>query len=211
MRVPGEGCRIDAQAGPMTWAHDRRLDAVLAALRAIGAETVLDLGCGDGALLVPLAREPAIRRIVGVDLSAEALDALRKRLSAASDEVRRKVELVHGSMTEANAGFAGFDAAVLVETIEHIEPDRLSQLERAVFGDMRPKAVVVTTPNSDFNARLGVPGQRLRHPDHHFEWGGAKFRTWAGGVAQRNGYEVGFEDLGGGTQMALFRRPAGPG
>ena len=184
---------------------------MLAALRAVGAETVLDLGCGDGALLVPLAQEPAIRRIVGVDVSADALDALRQRLSAASDEVRRKVDLVHGSMTEANAAFAGFDAAVLVETIEHIEPDRLSQLERAVFGDMRPKSVVVTTPNSDFNARLGVPSQRLRHPDHRFEWGGAKFRAWAGGVAQRNGYEVGFEDLAGGTQMALLRRPAGPG
>jgi small RNA 2'-O-methyltransferase len=190
----------------MTWMHDQRLDAVLAALRAVGAETVLDLGCGDGPLLMRLVHEPEVRRIVGVDVSAEALQALRKALSAASDKQRGKVELVHGSMTEGGEALAGFDAAVLVETIEHIEPDRLSLLERAVFRDMAPKSVIITTPDSDFNALLGVPGHRMRHRDHRFEWGRARFRSWAGGVAQRNAYEVGFEALAGGTQMALFTR-----
>ena len=201
----------------MTWMHEQRLAAVLAALRAVGAETVLDLGCGDGPLLLRLAQEPAIRRIVGVDLSAEALERLRTSLSAVADDVRRKVELVHGSMTEANEALTGFDAAVLVETIEHIDPDRLSLLERAVFRDMRPKSVIITTPNSDFNALLGVPRHRLRHCDHRFEWGRAKFQSWAGGVAQRHAYTVSFEDVagdhwasGGATQMALFRRQAAP-
>jgi small RNA 2'-O-methyltransferase len=192
----------------MTWMHDRRLDAVLAALRAAGAQTVLDLGCGDGALLVRLAEEPAVRRIVGVDVSAGALEVVRKRLGAAPEAVRGKVELRHGSLTEAGEALRGFDAAVLVETMEHIEPDRLSLLERAVFRDLRPRSVVITTPNSDFNALLGVPDHRMRHRDHRFEWGGAKFRAWAGGVAQRNGYAVTFEDVAGGTQMALFTRAA---
>ena len=189
----------------MTWAHERRLEVVLAALRAAGAETVLDLGCGDGPLLVRLAHEASIRRIVGVDVSAEALEALRKRLSAAPEEVREKVELRHASMTEASPGLTGFDAAILVETIEHVEPDRLSLVERAVFRHMHPASVIVTTPNSDYNALLGVPGHRMRHPDHRFDWGGARFRAWAGGVAKRNGYEVTCEKVAGGTQMAVFR------
>lgn len=192
----------------MTWMHDQRVNAVLAALRAAGARSILDLGCGDGALLMRLAEEPAVRRIVGVDVSAEALDVLRKRLGAAPDAVRSKVELRHGSLTEAGEALRGFDAAVLVETIEHIEPDRLSLLERAVFRDMRPGAVIVTTPNSDFNALLGVPGHRMRHRDHRFEWSGTRFRAWADGVARRNGYEVTFEDVIGGTQMALFTNAA---
>ena len=199
----------------MTWLHEQRLGAVLAALQAVGAETILDLGCGEGPLLIRLAQEPAIGRIVGVDLSAQALEKLRLRLATAPDEIRGKVELVHGSMTEANEAFTGFDAAVLVETIEHIDPHRLSLLERAVFGDMSPKSVIITTPNSDCNALLGVPGHRLRHRDHRFEWGQAKFRSWADGVARRNGYEVTFEAVagahsthGGATQMALFTRPA---
>lgn len=188
----------------MTWMHDQRLEAVLGALRSVGAETVLDLGCGDGPLLVRLAHEPAIRRIVGMDVSADALNALRKRLAAAPEDVRCKVELRHASMTEAS-GLTGFDAAILVETIEHIEPDKLSLVERAVFRDMRPATVIITTPNSDFNALLGVPGHRMRHPDHRFEWGSARFRAWAGGVARRNGYEAACENVAGGTQMAVFR------
>jgi small RNA 2'-O-methyltransferase len=200
----------------MTWLHEQRLAAVTAALRAIGAETVLDLGCGDGALLVRLAEDPAVKRIVGLDVSAQALQDLDAKLSTAAPNVRQKVELVHGSMTEPSLALSGFDAAVLVETIEHIDPDRLSLLERAVFRDMTPGAVIITTPNSDFNGMLGVPAHRFRHRDHRFEWGRAKFRTWCSGVAQRNGYEVMFEDempgaqfaYGGATQMAQFRKKA---
>lgn len=195
----------------MTWMHDQRLDAVLGALRSVGAETVVDLGCGDGPLLIRLAHEVTIRRIVGMDVSADALDVLRKRLAAAPEEVRCKVELRHASMTEASEGLIGFDAAILVETIEHIEPDKLSLVERAVFRDMRPESVIITTPNSDFNALLGVPGHRMRHRDHRFEWGSARFRAWAGGVARRNGYAVACENVAGGTQMAVFSLAVGAG
>lgn len=194
----------------MTWMHDQRLEAVIEGLRAAGAETIVDLGCGDGPLLVRLAHEPGIGRIVGVDVSADALDALRMRLAAAPEEIRDKVELRHGSMTEAGT-LTGFDAAILVETIEHIEPDRLSQVERAVFGEMRPACAIITTPNSDFNALLGVPGHRMRHRDHRFEWGSARFRGWAGGVARRNGYAVTCDNVAGGTQMAVFRLALGAG
>ena len=83
----------------------------------------------------------------------------------------------------------------------------------AVFRAMRPATVVITTPNADFNALLGVPGHRLRRPDHRFEWGRARFRCWAEGVARRNGYAVACRDLagahplhGGASQMALFER-----
>jgi small RNA 2'-O-methyltransferase len=140
-----------------TWLHEQRIEAVMAAVRALGAETVLDLGCGDGALLIRLAEEPAIRRIVGMDVSVEALASLKARLLAAPEDARGKVELVNRSLTERGHAFAGFDAAILVETIEHIDPACLSVVERAVLEDIRPAAVVITTPNSDFNALLGVP------------------------------------------------------
>jgi hypothetical protein len=158
---------------------------------------VLDLGCGDGDLLVRLVSEPQIDRIVGVDLSRDRLDRLRARLAALGENSARRVDLVHGSMTEGGAALAGFDCALLVETIEHIEPDRLSVLERSVFGAMRPATVVITTPNADFNPLLGVPTDRFRHPDHRFEWGRAKFRRWADGVAERNRYHVVCSDLAG--------------
>jgi hypothetical protein len=122
------------------------------------------------------------------------------------------VDLVHRSMTKNGAALMGFDCAVLIETIEHIDPERLSCLERAVFAEMRPANVVVTTPNAEFNPLLGVPSHRFRHPDHRFKWDRARFRRWARGLAARNGYRVDCQDiaglhgaLGGASQMAVFQ------
>src|SRR5690606_18101978 len=117
------------------------------------------------------------------------------------------------SLSEPRPSLSGFDAAILVETIEHVDPDRLSHVERSVFHEMRPSTAVITTPNRDFNPLLGVPPHRYRHPDHRFEWGRAKFRTWVEGVARRGGYAAQCSDVagahpvhGGASQMAVFRR-----
>jgi 3' terminal RNA ribose 2'-O-methyltransferase Hen1 len=195
-----------------TFLHEQRLEAVHEIVRAIAPRTLLDLGCGDGALLTRLVGEACIERIVGIDLSKDALDRLRARLDEVADgRPATQVELIHGSMTDVGPDICGFDCAVLVETIEHIDPERLSVVERALFGQMRPKSVVVTTPNAEFNPLLGVPQGRFRHPGHRFEWDRAKFRRWAEGVAARNGYRVvcsdiagGHPDLGGASQMAVF-------
>ncbi len=196
--------------------HHERLDAVQRAVSVRGARKVLDLGCGDGDLLTRLAGDEHYRRLVGVDPSREALRRLRDRLDGlVVGEKHCHVELVHGSMTEALAGLIGFDCATLVESIEHVDPRHLSLLERALFESLRPAAVVMTTPNADFNPLLGLPPGEFRHPGHRFEWGRAKFRGWCRGVAARNDYHVACSDLagvdaihGGASQMAVFDRPA---
>ncbi|MEC5293318.1 methyltransferase domain-containing protein [Aurantimonas sp. C2-6-R+9] len=194
-----------------TWLHEQRLEAARAVIRDSGACTVLDLGCGDGDLLTRLATESQIERIVGVDLCRDALGRLRVRLDALKGGDTAKVDLIHGSMMDGGAALSGFDCAILIETIEHVDPERLSVMERAVFAEMRPQTVVITTPNAEFNPLLGVPSRRFRHPDHRFEWDRARFRRWACGVAARNGYDVVFHDiagrhpaLGGASQMAVF-------
>lgn len=159
-----------------------------------------------------LARSPDIERVVGIDPSAAALQALRCKLRQISTKTAEKVDLIQDSITEPIDPLAGFDAAVLLETIEHIDPDRLSLVERTVLHGISPATVIITTPNADFNTLLGVPKHRFRHFDHRFEWGRAKFRSWADGVAQRNDYSVRFTDIagahplyGGATQMAVFQ------
>lgn len=101
----------------------------------------------------------------------------------------------------------------MVETIEHVEPSALSGVEHAVFALLCPTLVVMTTPNSEYNVRYGLAEGEIRQPDHRFEWGRARFASWAGGVGRRNGYGVemsmiGRPDprLGSPTQMATFRR-----
>jgi 3' terminal RNA ribose 2'-O-methyltransferase Hen1 len=193
--------------------HGLRLDTVLQELLRCGARSVLDLGCGGGELLLRLAREAQFRRIVGMDISADVLRAARELLQAEPGALAQRVELVEASFAEPDARFAGFDAAALVETIEHIDAHRLSSVERAVFGTFRPATVVITTPNSEYNPIHGAPAGSFRHPDHRFEWPRAKFRDWARGVAGRNGYRAAFgdigepdPDLGSPTQMAVLSR-----
>jgi len=192
-----------------TWWHAERLCAVQAELHAGPLARVLDLGCGDGDLFVRLAADPDITELVGIDICAKSLETLQSRLEITTGTVDVRL----GSMTEPDGDLAGFDCALLVETIEHIDPDRLSRLERALFTTLRPGRVVITTPNAEFNPLLGVPPGRFRHPDHRFEWDRARFRRWGRRAARAAGYGVAFRDiagchpeLGGASQMAVFRR-----
>ncbi len=178
-----------------------------------GVASVVDLGCGSGALLARLADEPQFTKIVGVDISGAALISAEQNLGDRLSRADDRLSLLHGSFTDEDPRLVGFDAAVLLEAIEHIDPDRLSTVERAVFGYFRARLVLVTTPNREYNDLYGQPEERLRHPDHRFEWSRARFQSWAGGVAARNGYEVTFAGIGWehpvrgcSTQMARFER-----
>ncbi|GAA1320824.1 hypothetical protein GCM10020360_25520 [Nonlabens tegetincola] len=199
----------------------QRRDAVHAQLTKLGAASVLDMGCGQGALLAPLARDPRITRLVGADVSARALDQAARRLGleSAPDALRNKVGLIQASLTYRDDRLAGFDAIVLMEVIEHLDLERLPVAERTVFADARPKHVLVTTPNVEYNAAYpGLAAGELRNHDHRFEWTRAEFSAWAERVASAHGYSVEFagigpEDtaLGAATQLAVFSREAGAG
>jgi 3' terminal RNA ribose 2'-O-methyltransferase Hen1 len=204
-------------AGEHARLRDLRLTAVLGALRASGARRVLDLGCGDGRLLAGLLQDGQFEQIVGVDASTAALEraARRLRLAEMAPRQRARIGLLQGALTYSDRRLAGYDAAVLMEVIEHVDRDRLGALEQAVFGAAAPPTVIVTTPNAEYNVRYPglAPGAR-RHPDHRFEWGRDEFRGWAGAVAGRHGYTAAFEPVGAEdpragppTQLAILSRP----
>jgi 3' terminal RNA ribose 2'-O-methyltransferase Hen1 len=194
----------------------RRRAAVLAVLTEAGAHRVLDLGCGDGALLRDLLAEPRFTEIVGVDVSASALAVARKRLDRLTERQLARITLRQSALTYTDTTLAGYDAAVLMEVIEHVDPSRLPALERSVFGTAGPATVVVTTPNAEHNVRFpNLPAGRYRHPDHRFEWTRAQFADWADPVAQRYGYQVRYlpvgdddPEVGPPTQLAEFTRMA---
>ena len=196
--------------------NELRLGMVAAALKATGAKRVVDLGCGEGKLLQELLKERQFEEIVGMDVAFRSLEIAKDRLRLDDLPARQqsRIRLLHGSLTYRDKRFAGFDAAAVVEVIEHLDPPRLAAFERVLFEFARPTTVVVTTPNREYNVVWPtLAAGALRHEDHRFEWTRAEFQAWAVGLAQRFGYTVEFRpvgpehaDLGSPTQMGVFQK-----
>jgi 3' terminal RNA ribose 2'-O-methyltransferase Hen1 len=196
--------------------HDQRLSAVLVVLKSFGAKRVLDLGCGEGRLLRLLLEDRAFEEIVGMDVSFRALEAAKRRLKLdhLPAMVRDRLRLVHGSLMYRDSRLTGFDAAAVVEVIEHLDAPRLAAFERVLFEFAKPRVVILTTPNVEYNVKWEtLPAGKFRHKDHRFEWTRAQLQEWAGGIGERFGYQVRFlpvgdpdPALGTPTQMAIFTR-----
>jgi 3' terminal RNA ribose 2'-O-methyltransferase Hen1 len=196
--------------------NEQRLESVLGAVRATGAKRVLDLGCGEGKLIAAMLKEQGIDQVVGMDVSHRSLEIAAKRLhlDSMAPRQRERVELIQGSLTYRDARLSGFDAACVLEVIEHLEPSRLHSFERVLFAHAQPRVVIVTTPNVEHNVRFEtLPAGQLRHRDHRFEWTRAEFARWCDSVGDHYGYSpaisgIGTDDpeVGSPTQMAVFTR-----
>jgi 3' terminal RNA ribose 2'-O-methyltransferase Hen1 len=203
----------DALETPLSL-NDQRLGSVMAALRASGAKRVLDLGCGEGKLIRDLLKEKQFEEIVGLDVSIRSLEVAKRRLKLERlpTAQARRITLMHGSLTYRDKRLEGFDAAAVVEVVEHLDPPRLSAFERVLFQFAKPRTVVLTTPNREYNVKWEtLAAGKFRHSDHRFEWTRLEFQAWARGIAERFGFQVRFvavgledEKLGAPTQMGIF-------
>ncbi|MDE0425122.1 MAG: 3' terminal RNA ribose 2'-O-methyltransferase Hen1 [Candidatus Poribacteria bacterium] len=196
--------------------NEIRLQRVAEALKQCGAKRVLDLGCGEGKLLRKLLHEKQFEEIVGMDVSHRALKIAQERLhyDQLPENQRKRLRLFQGSLTYRDTRLAGYDAAAVIEVIEHLDLPRLAAFERVLFEFARPGTVVLTTPNREYNVKFeNLQGGRFRHKDHRFEWTRDEFQSWATRISERFSYAVAFhpigpttEDVGAPTQMVVFTR-----
>ena len=213
------GVNVDGEtAGPETPVrlNDARMAAVAGVLRDSAAVRILDLGCGEGRLIRELLPFPQFKEIVGVDASVRTIEiaARRLKLGRLPGAQQDRVTLLHGALTYRDRRLEGYDAAAVVEVIEHLDPARLRAFEKVVFQFARPRLVIVTTPNREYNVLFdALPADRLRHADHRFEWTRAEFAEWADRVAADWGYTATYQPVGEvdethgpPTQMAVFER-----
>ena len=188
-----------------------RIDTVAQNLVERGAKRVLDIGCGGGALTRTLVGEPDIEHVLALDASALALEHAERRMRRMPEDLKAKVKLVQGPASAIDPRWKTYDAAALVEFIEHIDPERWPPIERAVFAIAHPKTVIVTSPNREYNTLYGLSPDQRRHKDHRFEWDRDEFGQWATGCAAAHRYEVDIEGIGSAdpvhgspTLMAVF-------
>ena len=201
-----------------------RIDYVVKTLSSLKdtVKSVVDLGCGEGKLLVALAMTQHFNKLAGLDVALRPLQIakykLRKALRSShpystTGNPDAFVQLYHGSATYRDARIEGFDAAVATEVIEHLDPYRLDMFEKVVFGRVHPCCVIVTTPNIEFNAKFVDMKTKFRHRDHQFEWTRAEFASWCQAIGVKYDYKtvlsgIGDEDVSVGTptQGCVFVR-----
>jgi 3' terminal RNA ribose 2'-O-methyltransferase Hen1 len=216
-RVDEAAARHDAEEAAVEETislHQQRLHTVLAVLKNSGARRVLDLGCGEGRLLALLLKEPQFREILGTDVSHRALEtaADKLRMDRLPPMQRERIRLLHSSLIYRDPRLSGYDAAAVVEVIEHLDPPRLAAFERVLFEFAHPSLIAITTPNAEYNVMWeSLPAGKFRHRDHRFEWTRAEFGAWSQTMCARFGYRVrflpiGLEDaaVGAASQMAVF-------
>ncbi|WVO13041.1 hypothetical protein L204_100650 [Cryptococcus depauperatus] len=254
---------------PELWMQRRQW--ALEVLRKEGVRSVLDLGCGPGALLETLMMpasticEPPIRpkisdqgsqlpspvdsdlsdtagleeelfisRLGGIDASPDvinsALSILSTSTSSSFPPARPRwepltTELWLGALEKYNSKMEGYDAMVALEVIEHLDPNLLSRFGVVTLGTYRPRLMLVSTPNFDFNAKFpqanddgftkrgfvdptGRTDRVFRHSDHKIEMTSKEFREWAETAASDWGYEV--EISGVGTSSVPSFYPSEP-
>lgn len=201
---------------PVARLNDQRYEAVRRELLASGARSVLDLGCGEGKFLRELLTHRQFERLVGMDVSTRSLELASRRLKLDQlpEKQAERLRLVQGSLVYRDERLEGFDAAALIEVIEHLDPPRLLSMAQVLFGHTRPKTILITTPNREYNVQWPtLQAGTMRHADHRFEWSRAEFQTWATDCARQHGYRVRFEPIGAEidgcgapTQMGVFQR-----
>lgn len=210
MRAPIYKGPVDEALGPSDL-HRKRIEFVLDYIEIVEARRVLDLGCGEGDLLLALASMQQLEQVIGMDVSQHRLGICRAALSSISPSPSAAIELVPGSYADSHVAFSDVDVAVMLESFEHYCPRRLSRIEKTILAGYRPKRLLISTPNKGYDLEQGLSPRHRRHAEHKFEWRQARFKKWAQGVARRTGYKVCLEGIWQSnsmweptTQIAIF-------
>lgn len=185
---------------------------------------IVDFGCAEMKLLQLLKRVEGVEHILEVDIDKKLLEQYAPRAKpllcdyVKHRETPLKIEILKGSISTPDICLKNTDAVVCIEIIEHLYPDVLENVPYNIFGYIKPKIAIFTTPNVEFNILFQLEQSNgFRHWDHKFEWTRSQFKNWCLNICQRfpnyfvsiHGVSQGPPEkkkLGSVSQMAVFIR-----
>lgn len=139
----------------------------------VADKQIVELGCGTGQFARKAKIDPS--RYIGVEQ-----DSYKVRKAK---EKSRKHKFVTGDITLLDSDIiARMDIALLLEVVEHFEPDALDEFVKTINNVYKPQYIVITTPNMSANALYGFEG--FRHPDHKFEFDEEEYMEFIGSFDQ---------------------------
>ncbi|OGX43616.1 MAG: hypothetical protein A3G91_02180 [Omnitrophica WOR_2 bacterium RIFCSPLOWO2_12_FULL_50_9] len=109
----------------------------------LGKKCVLDAACGDGALIVPLSKNPnRPSRIVGIEYSQIRLERCRKRVDPTN------IEILQGDVTKLPFENELFDAVAGIYVLEHLTPVQTEAMLGEFYRVLQDKGtLVISVPN----------------------------------------------------------------
>lgn len=188
-------------------------------------ERLADIGCAEGKFVQFVKKLPFLTQLLAVDVSKTALEETQYRSAPIPWDyifgrfVELELSLIQADITIKDPRFQGLDAITSIEMIEHLPAKQLEAFPETVFGFFRPRMLILTTPNREFNVffpQLRDSG-KFRNYDHKFEWTRLEFQSWCHQICSKFKYKVTFDgvglppsslygDVGHCSQIAIFER-----
>lgn len=178
----------------------QRYDYVCGILEKYNCKTYVDIGCAECKLLRYLKNtNTELNLMIGIDIDQEVLSNGKEILSNSwfdyiqPRENPLEIHLIKGDISLPSDYFieqacyenTNLDCVSMVEIIEHMYPDVLEKAMETVFMKLKPRIIIVTTPNIEYNIvfeNLQAEGNekrsKFRHWDHKFEWTRKEFQEW---------------------------------
>jgi SAM-dependent methyltransferase len=132
----------------------QQIAASLLGLRLRGTNlALLDAGCGTGGYLAWMAETDAFERLVGVDLSPEAIQLAAAAVPGADLRVM--------GLTSLPFGNAEFDIVTLNDVLQHVHEDAVEASLHELRRVAKPSGALLVRTNGGGNARRERPDWRL--------------------------------------------------
>jgi len=187
---------------------EERRNRVINILKKHHCQHIVDLGCGEGRLFQAMKFMPEFRRLVGLDIDISEISKSYERVGPMTyhifsddpPEEPLEVAIYCGDLTKPFPTLRreNCDAITMVEVIEHLPAAALERLPFVLFGFYRPRVIVISTPNREYNKCIkGFDLNTFRHYDHKFEWTRKEFQAWCEEQMRKfDGYEVTYQTVG---------------